>query len=87
MNIEPGDLYRATEETGFGHSHPTDSITLILSHEREMFEDSKLWRCAVMTGTRRFKKGFEAMKKVTEKDLERFERVGNLYEILHQLNV
>ncbi len=86
MNINPGDLYRATEETGFGHSHPTGSVTLILSHEGEMFEDSKLWYCTVMTGTTGFKKGFEALEKVTEKDMERFERVGNLYDMLSYEN-
>lgn len=83
MNINPGDLYRATEETGFGHSHPTGSITLILSHEGEIFEESKLWYCTVMTGTARFKKGFEVKKKITEVDLEKFEHMGNLYEMLN----
>jgi len=85
MKVEVGDLYRATEETGFGHSHPVGSVTLILSSEGQEFEGSKLWLCTVMTGTKRIKMGFEAAKMVTEKDLQRFERVDNIYDILDWL--
>lgn len=86
MNVEPGDLYRATEETHFTHSFPVGSVALICSHEGEMFGGSRLWNCAVVSGTDQMREGFGIMNKITEQDLKRFERVGNLYEMLNHEN-